>query len=37
VRGGLWIDNPLLVLGLLSLLWVVVAYLHTWRRDTGSG
>jgi hypothetical protein len=33
-RGGLWLDNPLLVLGLLSLLWVVVATLHAepWLR-----
>src|SRR5207302_10118107 len=29
VRGRLWIDDPLLVFGLLSLLWVLVAYLHT--------
>src|SRR5438445_13759668 len=33
-RGVLWIDNPLLVLGLLSLLWVLIASLHTdpWLR-----
>ena len=33
-RGGLWLDNPLLVLGLLSLIWVVVATLHSepWLR-----
>ncbi|MGI9145464.1 MAG: hypothetical protein ACR2IK_02775, partial [Chloroflexota bacterium] len=28
-RGGLWFDNPLLVLGLLSVLWVLIAWLHT--------
>lgn len=27
-RGGLWLDNPLLVLGVLSLIWVLVATLH---------
>src|SRR5207237_1245690 len=27
-RGGLWIDNPLLVLSLLSLFWVLLASLH---------
>lgn len=26
--GGLWIDNPLLAFGLLSLVWVLLAYLH---------
>jgi hypothetical protein len=32
--GGVWLDNPLLVLGLVSLLWVVIAALHDepWRR-----
>src|ERR1700730_12115031 len=39
-RGGLWLDNPLLVLGLLSLLWVLIASLHTdpwlrWYSHTG--
>src|SRR5204862_6777201 len=29
MRGRLWIDDPLLIFGLLSLLWVLVAYLHT--------
>src|SRR5260370_39677218 len=37
-RGVLWLDNPLLVLGLLSLLWVLIASLHCepwsgWRGD----
>src|SRR3982074_2861373 len=27
-RGVLWLDNPLLVLGLLSLLWVLIASFH---------
>src|SRR5713101_8313098 len=36
-RGGLWLDNPLLVLGLLSLLWVLIASLHCdpWLRWHG--
>src|SRR6266550_7093454 len=36
-RGVLWLDNPLLVLGLLSLLWVLIASLHTdpWLRWHG--
>src|SRR5712692_1850453 len=36
-RGVLWIDNPLLVLGLLSLLWVLIASLHSdpWLRWHG--
>jgi hypothetical protein len=28
-HGRLWLDNPLLVLGILSLLWVLIACLHT--------
>ena len=28
-RGRLWLDNPLLVLGLLSVLWVLIACLHS--------
>src|SRR5207244_5481245 len=36
-RGVLWIDDPLLVLGLLSLLWVLIASLHgdPWLRWHG--
>jgi hypothetical protein len=42
-HGLVWLDNPLLVLGLLSLIWVVVATLHAepWARadhdDGGPG
>jgi hypothetical protein len=33
-HGLLWLDNPLLAVGLLSLIWVVVATLHAepWAR-----
>src|SRR5207249_1239122 len=31
-RGGLWLDDPLLVFGLLTVLWVLVAWL-SWDGD----
>src|ERR1043166_2696412 len=34
-RGGLWIEGPLLAFGLLSSLWVLVAYLHTSWAEVG--
>jgi hypothetical protein len=38
-RGVLWLDNPLLVFGLLSLLWVLLASLHAepWRHIEQGG
>ena len=30
--GGLWLDDPLLAFGLLSLIWILFAYLHPFAR-----